>query len=370
MKHIILDSERHQSEVISTMRFPLIAMIVMFHLYPPEQTIATPYASYNIIATFFSAHGIARLAVPAFFLISGYFFFYHLKEWNKTVYAEKIRKRVSTLLIPYLLWNGIPILGIILVRLLIGMNSGDSLNSIKEFGDSIGWFRAFWDGGTAGGHPFDVPLWYVRDLMVCSVCTPIIYFLLKKFGIVTIFIIGCLFLTNTWIDVAGLDVRACFFFSFGAYLSINNANIVCICRKYAVIIIPLSIVLLIVTTYFFTSLGGGKIFFDNLFLLLGVGSLIGGFSLLVDYKVIRNVPFLTKSVFFVYAFHVFPLPGIMSVTAFFKKLTGNFIVETQEMTYFIQLIVAPTAVLGCCLVTYFLMRRTMPKLLSVLTGQR
>ena len=258
MKHIILDSERHQSEVISTMRFPLIAMIVMFHLYPPEQIIATPYASYNIVATFFSAHGIARLAVPAFFLISGYFFFYHLKEWNKTVYAEKIRKRVSTLLIPYLLWNGIPILGIILVRLLIGMNSGDSLNSIKEFGDSIGWFRAFWDGGTAGGHPFDVPLWYVRDLMVCCVSSPIIYILAKRLGLFYVLLVGFLFLTDTWIDIAGFSSRAWFFFSLGAYLSINNVNMVVMFHKYAVAIIPVSVALLVITTYYGQLLGGGE----------------------------------------------------------------------------------------------------------------
>ena len=258
MKNTIFESERHQSEVINAMRFPLIAMIVLFHLYPPEQSIETPYTSYNAVATFFSAHGVARLAVPAFFLISGYFFFYHLKEWNKTVYAEKLRKRVSTLLIPYLLWNGIPILGIILVRLLIGMNSGDSLNSIKEFGDSVGWLRAFWDSGITKGHPFDVPLWYVRDLMVCCVCSPVIFFLVRRLRLIFIIVLGILFLTNTWIEITGFGSRSWFFFSLGAYLSINNMNMVGLFHKYAAAIIPLAVELLVSTTYFGRLIGGAK----------------------------------------------------------------------------------------------------------------
>lgn len=251
------DTERHQSEVINAIRFPLIAMIVLFHLFPATEKIVSPFASYNIIATFFSAHGIARLAVPTFFLISGYFFFYHLTKWDKTVYAIKLSKRIKTLLIPYLLWNGIPILGIILLRLLIGMKSGTSLSMVREFCDSIGWLRAFWDCGIYKGHPFDVPLWYIRDLMVCSVCSPIIYLLIRRLGLIYVMGIGYLFLTNVWVNITGFDSRAWFFFSLGAYLSLHNLNMVYLFRKYAVVIVPLAIALLVATTYFGSSLGVG-----------------------------------------------------------------------------------------------------------------
>ena len=325
--------------------------------------------SYNVVATLFSAHGIARLAVPTFFLISGYFFFYQLKKWDKSVYFGKLRKRLHTLLIPYLLWNGIPVLGIIIVRLLIGMRGGDSWSMVKEFGIGIGWLRALWDCGT-NGHPFDVPLWYVRDLMVCSVCSPVIYLLLKKLGLFYILLLGCLFLTNTWVDVAGFDSRAWFFFSFGAYMSVNNVNMVCMFRKYAIVNIPLAIVLLIGTTFFSSSLVGAKSIADNLFLFLGVGALTGCFSFLVSKGLIRSIPLLTKSVFFVYAFHLFPLPGIVSVTALCRSLTGKMIVETQTVTYFCQLVLCPIAVLGVCLAIYYIMNRYTPKVLSVLSGLR
>ena len=183
------NNDNHQSQVINTMRFPLITLVVLFHLYPPEEVITSQYTSYNIISTFFSANGIARLAVPTFFLISGYFFYYHLNKWDNSVYTSKIRKRIKTLLTPYLLWNGIPIFGIILVRFVIGLKDGTSLDKIQEFGDSISWIRVFWDSGELKGHPFDVPLWYIRDLMVCSICSPIIYYLIRKTGMIYILLI-------------------------------------------------------------------------------------------------------------------------------------------------------------------------------------
>ena len=39
MKSNTIVGELHQSEVISAMRFPLITLIVLFHLYPPEEVI-------------------------------------------------------------------------------------------------------------------------------------------------------------------------------------------------------------------------------------------------------------------------------------------------------------------------------------------
>lgn len=367
----ILDAtERHQSEVINTLRFPLIVMIVLFHMYPPEEAIVSPYTSYNLIATFFSAHGISQLAVPTFFLISGYFFYYHLKIWNKTVYAQKLRKRIKTLLIPYLLWNGIPFLAIILVRTIIGMSSGISLNLVKEFGNSVSWLRAFWDCGIPNGHPFDVPLWYVRDLIVCSLCSPVIYFLIRKLGAIYILLLAACFISNIWLNLTGFSARAWFFFSFGAYLSVNKVNMVCMLRKTATVAVPLSIALLIITTFFSPILRWTKPYFDNLFLLSGVCALIGSVSYLVSNGIIRNVPVLTKSVFFIYAFHVLPLPGIESVTSLSKFLTGKFVVEEYVVTYFFQLIVCPIAVICACLAIYYFMHRYTPRLLSVLMGYR
>lgn len=48
---------------------------------------------------------ITPAAVSIFFVISGYLYFANIKYFNKGTYAIKTKKRVKTLLIPYLLWN-------------------------------------------------------------------------------------------------------------------------------------------------------------------------------------------------------------------------------------------------------------------------
>ena len=40
------------------------------------------------------------LAVPAFFMISGYLFFRNLEDWKYPVWKDKLKKRVYSLLIP------------------------------------------------------------------------------------------------------------------------------------------------------------------------------------------------------------------------------------------------------------------------------
>lgn len=61
------NGENHQSKVINAMRFPLITLVVLFHLQLPGEALTSQYASFNVISQFFSADGIAQLAVPTFF---------------------------------------------------------------------------------------------------------------------------------------------------------------------------------------------------------------------------------------------------------------------------------------------------------------
>ena len=61
-------------------------------------------------ATYLSIQSFVRsivcgVAVPTFFCISGFLFFMNFDEWDWRVFGNKVRRRVSTLLLPYILWN-------------------------------------------------------------------------------------------------------------------------------------------------------------------------------------------------------------------------------------------------------------------------
>ena len=111
-----MTSDELQSKTINYLRFPLILLVVIAH--------------YNVAERGFTYHGVEycidrpdwflwltnliseimpKIIVPIFFIISGYLFFFR-GDFNGHVYRQKLRKRVRTLLIPYILWNLIPIL--------------------------------------------------------------------------------------------------------------------------------------------------------------------------------------------------------------------------------------------------------------------
>ena len=149
-----------KSKIIEWLRFFCIVAVVLIHAHgqPLEgkDVISYQYGAYDTIRILFS-EGLCRVAVPIFFLISGYLFFYNLEEWNKNIWIDKLKKRIKTLLVPYILWNLIafcfPLLKLYLKFFLHG---GDAPDIIAEY-KLAGGLRAFWDS-SQGGLPINYPL--------------------------------------------------------------------------------------------------------------------------------------------------------------------------------------------------------------------
>ena len=90
------------------LRFPLAILVVFVHSFGADNDIVqlhacglTGAAVYDYVRLFCSVV-IARSAVPIFFIISGYLFFLKVEEYGKQVYANKLKKRWYSLVIPYL----------------------------------------------------------------------------------------------------------------------------------------------------------------------------------------------------------------------------------------------------------------------------
>lgn len=48
---------------------------------------------------------VTRISVPFFFYISGFLLFYNCKTLNYSWYCSKLKKRVRSLLVPFLIWS-------------------------------------------------------------------------------------------------------------------------------------------------------------------------------------------------------------------------------------------------------------------------
>ena len=97
------------SKTISFIRFPLIVGVVFIHsnmLVVNIQGTLIRYDRWPIVAFLMKLFSVvfADVCVPLFFFISGFLFFYK-PDFTRGVYIDKLRKRVKTLLVPYLIWN-------------------------------------------------------------------------------------------------------------------------------------------------------------------------------------------------------------------------------------------------------------------------
>jgi fucose 4-O-acetylase-like acetyltransferase len=168
--------------------------------------------SYEVLKIMVS-QTLVKVAMPTFFVMSGYLFFANVEQFNKEIYWQKIRRRIKTLLLPYIVWN-----------LLMAVK-------LKEFSLSILWM------------PANMPLWFLRDLMIVSLLTPIIYIGVKKFNYWIFILLIPIYLTGIWAIQPGLNPYAICFFTIGAYLSIQKTNLVEACLKLEKIAYLLSVLL-------------------------------------------------------------------------------------------------------------------------------
>lgn len=119
--------------------------------------------------------GISRIAVPFFFTAAGYFLAGHMGE--KGWWPREIRKRIRSLLVPFVAWN--VLWGLYAVPLTIVANacSGDPL--------LLGLPHGFWRlVGIFGLNPFLGPflgvLWFVRCLFLLVLVSPFLWFFIRR----------------------------------------------------------------------------------------------------------------------------------------------------------------------------------------------
>jgi surface polysaccharide O-acyltransferase-like enzyme len=219
-----MTNDGQTSSRIEVLRFPLVVAIVFIHNYPTtipltQGTIGVAHNSAWVeFARFFISRGLALVTVPLFFMISGYLFF--LGGWSWERYINKLRRRIHTLLIPFLFWN---------LATLAVFAAAQSLPQTKMYFAGTFWppVRSFsfldYANALCGitvNFPISFQFWFIRDLMVLVVLAPAIHFLLtRKLALPFVAALFCLWYLTTWWPDFLSSVQAAFFFTLGAYLS-------------------------------------------------------------------------------------------------------------------------------------------------------
>lgn len=374
------------SNTIKYLRFPLTVGIILAHsnlgrlgfvVHGVQYGMNYPdwYYYFNVLFS----EVLACLCVPTFFVVSGYLFFYKT-DFDEKVYIQKLKKRFRTLMIPYLLWNLIALLVKATKMLPIFCSIFKNMGNIEFRFSLIRLFRTFfYDDGNSGlfiDHfqiihvttplPINGPMWYVRDLMVIILLTPLIYWLTKKFkywfiiGLaIYLYLFGHLLLPEG--SYLSLVIDYMFFFSWGAYYSINKQNLTSEMQKLkyvAYIFIPaIFIDLFTIDTKYNTY-----IFLP--YIIIGIISIFIITSILMEKGKLHINNTLANCSFFVFALHSLILNDLGKLLFMACQLN-----DTPLVLLFLYIAI-PTITIVICVWLYKLLNKYLPTICGLLTGGR
>lgn len=152
--------------------------------------------------------GVCRIAVEAFFVLSGYLFFRTYRA-DGSNYLPKLRRRVRTLLIPYLFW--------VIVGSAGELVKGEPFLGVRSV---LAWL------GLAGEFPSILSLWYIRNLLVLCVASPLVYLLMRRRRLGLVALVGLLVLQWVALPWYLQPIPNAFWFGLGAYLVLHHVSLV------------------------------------------------------------------------------------------------------------------------------------------------
>lgn len=373
------------SESINMLRFPLAILVVFVHGFGADIDVAQLHASgltglavYDYIRLFFSVV-IARSAVPIFFIISGYLLFLKVEDYSKTVYMDKLRKRLYTLVVPYFSWIILFILwtlmfmvgGILLhgkpwIRIIDYLHENGCLHM---FWDSSVWGKRFtWLGvETHNSGPVLLPFWYMRDLIIMVVLSPVIYWLINKTKIIFLIFLLAIYVFDIRVSwMSGTFTWASLFFCLGSYFAINKKDFSDVLWKWKKVICAVAVGLMVCQTYTGSAMGDETSRMIHPWLVIFQSfALILFASALCKYPKLYDInKKLARTSFFIYALHPFILYYVIAAVNKIMPMGDTWYVMTFSY------LSAPLLCVGICIGIYCMLQKLMPGVLGVIIGER
>jgi peptidoglycan/LPS O-acetylase OafA/YrhL len=308
------------------------------------------------------SEGVAAIAVPLFFVMSGYLFAYNL-SWSVPAYLQKLRSRSRSLALPFLYWN-------VLVLCLFAIGESvpmtrqyfSGASDVRSFG-VLDYLNAFF-GVTR--LPIVPQFWFLRDLIILCVISPLLYVIAKQqLAFIALAFMSLVWLFGLWPmglwPIHLVSHGAVVFFFAGLLAGTKGYSLFGLDRlgKY---VAPCYLVVLVLD-----ALTKGEAFNDEIH---GIGILLGVISVLYLSKFLLYSPRLEKGLtrlasasFFVFAAHEPLLTLVRKIAYVGLHPASGFMVL---LLYFS----APILVICACVAAYFILKRILPTLTTALCGGR
>lgn len=347
---------------LNLIRFPLIVGVIFIHTYSTTVGFNNGASTIGLAdQSFFSlfirnliSEEVSRVAVPIFFLMSSYLFFNRF-DGSKISYFKKIHARLHTLLIPFLFWNIATLLVIALGQYFpLTQTFFSGKNPLIANFDYFDYPRYIFGVGI---NPISYPFWFIRDLMLLCLLSPIILIANKNIPLIFNFTLLYCWIFNYSFIFSPSNV-ALLFFSVGCYFAITGKNLFAF-DDYGKYITPIYLMIIFIDCLFYGELIG----LQKIGILFGIVSALYLTKFLASSNIKSLLLSLSHASFFVFAAHEPLLSAIRKVAYKILEPKSDFL---TLMLYFL----VPIIVITFLVWLYYQLKYIFPKFLQIITGGR
>lgn len=182
----------------------------------------------------FIEDGIVHCAVPLFFLFASY-----IQFRKKDDYKILLKKRAKSLVLPFFLWPFLIIAVLTLLKIAVQAVFPSLIHNPNKFIFSE-WTAIDWVKNIFGynelvnesgrwGECFIVPFWFIRDLFILIVLSPVLKYLVKKFPVSVLFAVSFFYLFGITPLLPG--AQALFYYVLGIYWAESDFDLFSFCDR-------------------------------------------------------------------------------------------------------------------------------------------
>lgn len=341
------------SAIFTAMKTVAMLMVLVIHAdlrsHGAEQTLVTDF--YNEL---FSGL-LASAAVPIFFFISGFFLFRNFD------FKRKFKSRINSIYIPYFIWCTWGVCILFILQGLLGLEalfSGRELKLLRDF-TAIDYFRVYWD--IRNGDPITSTLWFLRDLCLMVLLSPLINVIIKRpiwggMFLFVLFLLGILGISNQLIGFFSV-----FYLSLGGWAAYRGTNLFEWFDRNKTIILTMAVIVFSAVSIAYTCdiEYYGKIKTIWIILCIPLLYFLCSMGKVYESSILLR---LSEYSFFIYLFHE-PIMGYIQ-KIWFKNI--HLPVFSQSVLFWLF----PLLILLVSIFVYKILKRYCPRLLKSLIGGR
>ncbi len=342
---------QYNSQKISVLSFVAIYFVMVIHANY-DSSILKPVSS--ALQNFTGTAGLSVAAVPLFYFISGILFYRGVNTIGDCL--PRMRKRVKSLLVPYVIWNIIFVSWYVVLEYIPGVSifvNSDVVSNIDFYKPQDTLVYLFLK-------PAGFQLWFLRDLILYVTLSPVIYVGIKKLPLLTYLTLLLLF--------GGISRCGVTYFVLGGILAIHydfevlkrllTKPLVCACITIYLTggLFASGIVSLPISVF--------NPYYQQVISVIGIMAIWGGYDMLVGEEdlISNRMKKLMSYTFFIYLFHE-PTFNII------KKL-GLVMFGCNDLSLVLMYLINPIIMIIVAVWTGMICQCLMPRLYSIATGGR